>query len=200
MELEQLIASKMDKIYQNIFISDNVSFERVTDRLRQLKGIDVAVSTDEYKSGNLFIDEKAAIKYWNYDLGTFAFELYSNNLPSGFGWFCPERTDLLTTHYMLIWPRSQDAQLKKLIQIEYMLISKKCLWDILYSLGIKKSNDLIIPMFEMSKNTDEKIRNQIADGICVVYSKNIFPEQPINIVLSKHILEENCILHEVIRY
>ena len=66
---EQIMSQFLDKYFYNAI--NPTSFERVQDKGRQVKGIDVVM---EINGKTYSIDEKAAIRYTN-GLKTFALEL-----------------------------------------------------------------------------------------------------------------------------
>lgn len=187
--LESFIGSIMDKIYKK----NNFNTERVYDALQQKKGVDVI-----FRKGNkeFYIDEKAAIKYYNKNLLTFSFELAST---LNIGWFSENNNFVKTTHYILIYPKATKRDLSDLYEIEYILISKKKLWQYLKSINFPTEKDIIEKLKNIPVNKYGKKQIIFSPEIKIVYSLNIIPEKPLNIVINKNLLYKLSYLHKTIK-
>lgn len=145
------------------------------------------------KIKKIFVDEKAATKYLNKNLKTFSFELISENNPNRTGWLLNENN--ITTHYAIIYPKSKINDLNNLDSLEWILISKEKILNILYNNII--FDDALYNIYSdiyLNKKTNRhEIYICCYDEISkkylklkMVWSKNIFPEQPVNILFDKN--------------
>lgn len=173
-------------------------FERVFDKTRQLQGIDVIFRSNENSDSKILIDEKAATKFLNKKLNTFSFELYSENNRNKIGWLL--NSNIKTTHYAIIYPRSKNNDISKLDSLEWILIDKKKIIDLINS--IPNINKYIKEVYNDSYENKITGRNQYIIRLYnkdsrnnplilkLVWSKNILPERPLNILIPKYKLIE----------
>lgn len=173
-------------------------FERVFDETRQLQGIDVIFRSNKNSDSKILIDEKAATKFLNKKLDTFSFELYSENNRNKIGWLL--NPNIRTTHYAIIYPRSKNNDISKLDSLEWILIDKKKIIDLINS--IPNINKYIKEVYKDSYENKATGRNQIIIRLYkktnrnsplvlkLVWSKNILPEKPLNILIPKYKLIE----------
>lgn len=176
--------------------------ERVTDRERQVKGLDVILKRD----GKVYnIDEKAAIRYTN-GLNTFALELSFLNRKGNRvdGWLIDEKK--INDYFVFVWINKIEGELIKNVdsfkEVEVALVSKEKIMIYLESLGWDVDKLLI---------KDERIRDGIDDNLGDIkkngckfsYSERLF-EKPINILLPKQayikIADEHSIIMKSSRY
>lgn len=176
--------------------------ERVTDRERQVKGLDVILKRD----GKVYnIDEKAAIRYTN-GLKTFALELSFLNRKGDRvdGWLIDEKK--INDYFVFVWINKIEGELIENVdsfkEIEVALVSKEKIMIYLESLGWDVDKLLI---------KDERIRDGIDDNLGDIkkngckfsYSERLF-EKPINILLPKQayikIADEHSIIMKSSRY
>lgn len=176
--------------------------ERVTDRERQVKGLDVILKRD----GKVYnIDEKAAIRYTN-GLKTFALELSFLNRKGNRvdGWLIDEKK--VNDYFVFVWINKIEGELIENVdsfkEIEVALVSKEKIMIYLESLGWDVDKLLI---------KDERIRDGIDDNLGDIkkngckfsYSERLF-EKPINILLPKQayikIADEHSIIMKSSRY
>ena len=176
--------------------------ERVTDRERQVKGLDVILKRD----GKVYnIDEKAAIRYTN-GLKTFALELSFLNRKGNRvdGWLIDEKK--VNDYFVFVWINKIEGELIENVdsfkEVEVALVSKEKIMIYLESLGWDVDKLLI---------KDERIRDGIDDnmgdikknGCKFSYSERLF-EKPINILLPKQayikIADEHSIIMKSSRY
>lgn len=178
---EQIMSQFLDKYFYNAI--NPTSFERVQDKGRQVKGIDVVM---EINGKTYSIDEKAAIRYTN-GLKTFALELSFLNRKGILqeGWLTDERK--INDYFVFVWiNKIEDTLIKdisSLKDIDVALVSKNKIMEHLESIGWTKDN---------LKTKDNKIRNENdknfgninTNGCKFSYSDRLF-EKPINILLPK---------------
>lgn len=176
--------------------------ERVTDRERQVKGLDVILKRD----GKVYnIDEKAAIRYTN-GLNTFALELSFLNRKGNRvdGWLIDEKK--VNDYFVFVWINKIEGELIENVdsfkEVEVALVSKEKIMIYLESLGWDVDKLLI---------KDERIRDGIDDNLGDIkkngckfsYSERLF-EKPINILLPKQayikIADEHSIIMKSSRY
>jgi hypothetical protein len=176
--------------------------ERVTDRERQVKGLDVIIKRD----GKVYnIDEKAAIRYTN-GLKTFALELSFLNRKGDRvdGWLIDEKK--VNDYFVFVWINKIEGELIENVdsfkEVEVALVSKEKIMIYLESLGWDVDKLLI---------KDERIRDGIDDNLGDIkkngckfsYSERLF-EKPINILLPKQayikIADEHSIIMKSSRY
>lgn len=178
---EQIMSQFLDKYFYNAI--NPTSFERVQDKGRQVKGIDVVMEIN----GNTYsIDEKAAIRYTN-GLKTFALELSFLNRKGILqeGWLTDERK--INDYFVFVWINKIEDTLiediSSLKDIDVALVSKNKIMEYLESIGWTK---------DKLKNKDNQIRNENdkkfgninTNGCKFSYSDRLF-EKPINILLPK---------------
>lgn len=176
--------------------------ERVTDRERQVKGLDVILKRD----GKVYnIDEKAAIRYTN-GLNTFALELSFLNRKGNRvdGWLIDEKK--VNDYFVFVWINKIEGEhienVDSFKEVEVALVSKEKIMIYLESLGWDVDKLLI---------KDERIRDGIDDNLGDIrkngckfsYSERLF-EKPINILLPKQayikIADEHSIIMKSSRY
>jgi len=151
-----------------------------------LAGIDFIL---ERGSEQIILDEKAAITRLDGGLETFAFELWSENNYNHIGWFCNRK--LMTTHYGLIYPYSEQNNVFSLDSIEIYIVSKKQLQ--LYVYGELHRNGITFANLKYEMGRIPPTRNgkhyvKLNNTMKLVYSEDIIPEKPINIVIDKDFL------------
>ena len=198
MAAEAELASFLDEyLYAPLLAEGHFeSISRVHDKEHQLKGVDVVVTTGK-TTGN--IDEKAQIYYVNKNLPTFAFELqflkYGEVIE---GWFLND--GLSTDYYLLIWPQATTDSIYELTKetftrLDALMISKKKLRSRLEELGLSKAV-LMQKAAELRRN---RVYGKTATGHKGIYyylsDSRKYVEAPINIVVSKAILQELATAH-----
>lgn len=178
---EQIMSQFLDKYFYTAI--NPTTFERVQDKGRQVKGIDVVMEINEKIYS---IDEKAAIRYTN-GLKTFALELSFLNRGGIIqeGWLTDERK--INDYFVFVWINKIENTLIKdissLKDVDVALVSKNKIMEHLESIGWTK---------EKLKTKDNQIRNENdinfgdinTNGCKFSYSNRLF-EKPINILLPK---------------
>lgn len=185
----EFLNSKMDEIYSK----NGYHFARNYDRELQIHGVDLICSN---KDITYYIDEKAAIKYYNIQLNTFSFEVGSNVAK---GWFREDNNYVITTHYVLIYPKAYSKDLSDMYEIEYIIIKKDSIWDYLHKVGVGDIYSIKDILSKANINEWGKKSVYVSKGVKVVHSLNIRPEQPINIVINKEILKSLSNKHEIVK-
>jgi hypothetical protein len=178
---EQIMSQFLDKYFYNAI--NPTSFERVQDKERQVKGIDVVM---EINDKTYSIDEKAAIRYTN-GLKTFALELSFLNRKGILqeGWLTDERK--INDYFVFVWiNKIEDTLIKNissLKDIDVALVSKNKIMEHLESIGWTKDN-LKTKDNKIRNENDKKFGNINTNGCKFSYSDRLF-EKPINILLPK---------------
>ena len=195
MSAEAQLACFMDKyLYSNF--PNNEAFDnirRIDDKREQLNGVDVEFIGKDGK--HYCVDEKAQLYYLNQDLPTFAFEiLFKRNGYDTTGWLCND--SLKTDLYMLIWPFATQDTPKgitwdKFTKADCLLIQKKRLLKMLSDKGLSIEEMLDGARRIRRSGKTGKIPIAGLRGI-YYYASNPqrYREAPINIVISKNILNE----------
>lgn len=206
---EQLLAKWLDEyFYKKInlneyeiktkFISERpIERGRAREREAQKQGIDIVykIKTNEV----LLVDEKAQLNYLNNPLPTFAFEVSykrqngKNELAEG--WFVDD--DLETTHYLLIYPHSDQVENQYEItdygqfsETELVLVEKSALKEKLQSIGIDSEVVKEKAMGMVETDTRKMTFDNLDDSqVYLIKTKNL-AEEPVNVVIRKHILNE----------
>lgn len=181
----------LNKYLDRLYEKEEWNFERVLDKERQLMGIDVIFRPQNYNGKELLVDEKAATKFLNKELNTFSFELRSENNEEKTGWLISSKSK--TTHYAIIYPHSKTNKINELDSLEWMLIERQKIIDIINKIPNfknyiekvyddccenKYTNQFIIRMYNKTNRRNPLI-------LKLVWSKNIFPERPLNILFPK---------------
>ena len=176
--------------------------ERVTDRERQVKGLDVILKRD----GKVYnIDEKAAIRYTN-GLNTFALELSFLNRKGNRvdGWLIDEKK--VNDYFVFVWINKIEGELIENVdsfkEVEVALVSKEKIMIYLESLGWDVDK-LLIKDERIRDGIDDNFGNIKENGCKFSYSERLF-EKPINILLPKQayikIADEHSIIMKSSRY
>lgn len=132
-EHEKNMRNALNEIYRE----NGFAIERMDDRESQLKGIDLFM----YKDNICWVvDEKAATSRNDAytKLRTFCFEIAAPNNLDGIGWLYQE--DKETTHYALIYPKSEDGFIT-LDSVEILFVPKRTILELLFNEGIAGPRD-----------------------------------------------------------
>ena len=184
MRAEQIVRSYVSQLYT----AHGFEYAYTDMRDMQIGGVDVSlidVDREQY-----YVDEKAAISRLDGSLNTFAFEVCTKNNPSHTGWLLNPLAK--NTHYGLIYMKSKANDVNQIDKMEVFIVDKDDIIneiDILLSgSGIQMKN-----LENIAKNGREshgKRYISLAQGAKIVYSENIIPEQPVNILIPKDTLQE----------
>ena len=162
--------------------------ERITDKKRQLSGVDIICKHGDIP-GELLIDEKAATSWANREIGTFAFELsFLLGEREIEGWFLERDRKSETTHWLCVWPRTSGGQINSvedIISAEVVLIECKSLRR--WARRIAGKSTIYLEDCIQNLRNSREIREMEWAGLRVIISRNL-PEQPINLLVPKEIL------------
>ena len=149
-------------------------FERVNDRERQVKGVDVIFDIGDK---HYVADEKAAVRYRN--LKTFSLELSFVNKRGEVqdGWLISDKME--NNSYVLIWVDEQDGK----ESVTIALVMKEKILRYLRDLGWTKDN-LERKMSLIRNGESEYMGNIYRDGCKFSFSEQLV-EKPINVLLSR---------------
>ena len=127
---EKVIGQYLDKYYYSTFTT---SISRNNDRETQIHGLDLTITST---TNNVYtIDEKAAVKWANKNLNTFAFEVDSLNKNGELydGWFMTNTSEALNDYWLLVWVDSAKTSNFKTIeevqQVTVSLLKKQDIYD-----------------------------------------------------------------------
>ena len=162
--------------------------ERITDKKRQLSGVDIICRHGDIP-GELLIDEKAATSWANREIGTFAFELsFLLGEREIEGWFLERDRKSETTHWLCVWPRTSGGQINSvedIISAEVVLIECKSLRR--WARRIAGKSTIYLEDCIQNLRNSREISEMEWAGLRVIISRNL-PEQPINLLVPKEIL------------
>lgn len=184
---DSISESIVSKLTNCVYLDYGYKPTWINDPWYQLRGIDVVLMKDgiEYT-----VDEKAAVTRLDGNLNTFAFELYTSNNRGNIGWFVNK--NCINNYYSLIYLTSFTNNIREINKIECILLNK---YKILHNVK-KELNRLNIHFYnilDIFENINEKNNGKkyikINNYMRIVYSLNILPERPINILLDKTYLK-----------
>lgn len=157
------------------------------------RGIDVVLQIPG-SSSKLWVDEKAATRYWNRNLDTYVCELTCDRTKNGYGWFAKENNGYMAnTHLLFIWVKALEKELIHISSLEFMVVNKHDLQQyFMLASGMTTEDDTKEYLQTIEWDEEEKCR--INEDL---YLKrcDIFPEYPVNAIFSKAILERLAIEH-----
>lgn len=165
------------------------NFERVNDRERQVVGIDTIF---DFNGNHYACDEKAAIRYINKNLKTFAFELSFLNRSGCLtdGWLLSDKK--VNNSFLLVWI---DKAKKDIIEssddievAQLCLVRRDAILEHLDSLGWSIEN-LSRKDMEIRSGEDCCLGDIYKDHVKFSYSRKLF-EKPINVLLPREKLVE----------
>ena len=182
---ERAVAKFLDyHLYPKHFQSTN----RVNDKERQLAGIDL-FATHKDIDGEMKIDEKAATSWSHREIHTFAFELsfILGGKEIG-GWFLDKENSGQTTHWLCIWPRSENKGISSVSDIlwaEALLIEVRKLRNWVRRMAGKA--DFTIEEAITNLRSDSTITEVMWGNLRVIISRGL-PERPVNLLITKDVL------------
>lgn len=151
-----------------------------------MAGLDVSL----VKNGIWYlVDEKASITRLDGNLSTFAFELYTSNNVDNIGWFVNKKCK--NNYYSLIYLTSSANNIQKIDKIECILLNKDRIFKEVKSELDKKNihfNNILDVMSEIPIASNGKKYLRLNRYMKIVYSLNVIPERPINVVIDKQYL------------
>lgn len=176
-ERTERVSKKIDEILR----AEEILFIRNYDAKLQKKGVDLITFPTGVPRN---VDEKYAINYWNKNLKTYSFEIYSTNNVKNNGWFTSDNN--ITQDYMLVWLKATDESLENIYQLEMAFIEKDAIVNYLAENGVDL-NTILDEFFENCTEKENKKEMIINRNIKVVQSLK-FLEAPVNIIISKDVL------------
>lgn len=173
----------------NFYKKHTKYFDRITDKERQVKGIDTTFMINDK---TYICDEKAAIRYINKGLGTFSLELSfigrNDNLREG--WLIDEKH--VNNSFLFVWIDKAKKDMldstSDIEQLEIALVDRRKILNYLEKLGWSKEK-LVIKSQKMRENERELAGNLRKNGCKFVCSKHLV-EQPVNVLMSRDKLKE----------
>lgn len=172
----------MDQVYRDYGYVPIYNHNRNT----QLRGLDVTLTKD---GQTYLVDEKAAITRLDGGLRTFVFELYTSNNKNNIGWFVNKNCK--NNYYSLIYLTSFANSIQKIDKIERLLLNKgKVLKEVLSELDKRniRFNNILDIMSEIPVASNGKKYLRLNKYMKIVYSLNVIPEKPINVIIDKQYL------------
>lgn len=186
---DEKCAEIVSQFLEKHFYNKTENYEKIDDREKQLQGVDVIFF---FNNKQYICDEKAAIRYVNKGLQTFAFEL--SFLGKGDklidGWLISNTK--INNSFLCIWIDKADYDILEDVddikELEIALIDKQVLVDYLQSLGWTV-NKLHIKADRMRKNFNEPQGDININGCRFVCSRKL-AEKPVNVLVSREKLKE----------
>lgn len=182
MQAEIAVSKLMDTVYRE----NGYMPCWIVDRESQMAGLDVSL----VKNGIWYlVDEKAAITRLDGILSTFAFELYTSNNKDNIGWFVNKKCK--NNYYSLIYLTSFANSIQKIDKIECILLNKDRIFKEVKSELDKKNihfNNILDVMSKIPIASNGKKYLRLNRYMKIVYSLNVIPERPINVVIDKQYL------------
>ena len=179
------VEQKTSKILDQYYTKQGIKFERVTDKERQIKGIDLILFGKSGKS--IKIDEKAkyrGLQKEGAQLNSYSFEvtrLCSDGVRRD-GWFIDKKIE--TDYYCYAFPKLDNGSIKPKMQVD--LFSKK---DII---AIIEKETTLSYIEQAAHMMDVKGTRLIPFKNFALYRTPAakLPEEPINIVMSRELIEK----------
>lgn len=173
-----------DFLDEKFYPTTTANANRVYNVEDQVKGIDITFNLNDK---DYICDEKAAVKYVNKSLQTFALELSfinrGNHLQDG--WLLNE--DNVNNSYMFIWidKAKKDVLTNKddIQELQLALVGKDSIMTYLNGLGWNKNN-LIYKSQRIRENPSENKGDLYKNG-CRFFYSSYFVEEPVNILLPR---------------
>lgn len=187
----------LSKLTKSAYEGRGYSVERCTDYENQIRGIDWVLRKD---GEEWLVDEKAAITRLDGNLQTFAFELYCEKNYNSYGWLINPSS--LTTHYSLVYPHSVLGNIYQIDDMQIVLIEKNVVKDyVIAQLHNHNVHFNTIKYIMEQQNSYHGRHSLFLSKDCkLVYSEYIYPEQPINAIVSKDFLVRNSVDYFSVNY
>lgn len=186
---EKVVGEYLDKYFYSTWTS---TITRNTDKETQIKGLDLTVTS----TNNIVytIDEKAAVKWTNKDLQTFAFEIDSLNKNGDLynGWFMTATKDAANDFWMLVWiDKANEVSFTKvgdIQQVTVSLIKKTDVYNYMHrknitGIDLKNAANDLRENFKYNNN----YKNSYINGYKITIQPNV-SEHATNILLPRKTL------------
>ena len=163
-KISNLVSSYLDK---HFFKIETSNFERVTDKERQLQGIDVIF---DLNGQHYVCDEKSATDYINKNLPSFIVEIEHMGGPNfdliREGWFVSK--NCVNNTYLFIWVNKADSDkpthIDEIHEVEIALVQKDKIQKYLEAKGWPEDRLKENAVKIRNKNSDAIIGNLYKDG------------------------------------
>lgn len=183
----------LEKFMNGIYEQNGYNFERITETRLQTKGVDIIHMEGANKHR---VDEKYAINYYNKDLHTFSFEIYSRNNADSKGWLVSD--NMITDDYAVLWFRANE-DFSVITKYDMCIIPKKAIMDLIYEAGYYDGMvtdflrywDYIYKLkpdsfyYEKGEGKSHRRYYDMRRGLKLCQSVG-YSEQPINILIPKN--------------
>ena len=173
------------------FYSSCSDVERIYTKKEQVKGVDIKFT---FNGKRYICDEKAAIRYVNQNLKTFALELsfIDRNGDEHDGWLIDE--EKINNSFMFIWLDKADKDtihsIDDIKELELMIVSRDKIIEYLNGLGWT-INKLKKKCIRLRTKSNEIFGSIDRDGLKFAYSDRLV-EKPINVLLNREIYRKIC--------
>lgn len=173
--------------------------EWVNDRDRQVRGVDIILTSAADGLDHAKTDIKSAVKYSDRYLPTYSLELsfINKGLKEQTGWLLDDRLE--TEYYLLLYPHSGKhyTDIKTVDDIDYIdyyLVKKEDILRFLLSRGYGKEEllDVSASMREEYDGGSKLIRESKSENFHFSLSGNM-PEKPINVVVKRRVYDRYAI-------
>ena len=131
---------RMEKAFDIIYREKGYNIRRERRRKQQFAGTDVYIEGAPWANNKcVIIDEKVATDYKHayVNLKSFCIELLCKNNPGQLGWIF--KKDSVTDYYIFAWVDTDD-DFRTIKAIEYVVVERKKILELLRSVGIKSRN------------------------------------------------------------
>lgn len=187
--VEQELCKFLDNsLYRHHYFAD---VQRISDKEKQLKGIDIQFSIPCKKLYQIKVDEKAQLKkeYIGNPLDTFSLELsfLDTNKDRQTGWFLDDNKE--TQFYFFIWIIDADNNYymkeNEINEIAFCLVEKKKIIEYLENNNITK--EILLAKDKIIRETNRYGQfEKNSKPFYFFFSTNI-AEQPINLIMNKKV-------------
>ena len=186
---EKVVGKYLDNYFYSTWTTD---IERNNDKETQIKGLDLTVTST---NNNVYtIDEKAAIKWTNKELNTFAFEVDALNKNGDLynGWFMTSTKDAANDYWMLIWiDKANEVRFTNVDDIQQVTVSLVKKTDIYNWLHRKNITGIDLKNATADLRENFNYNNNYKSSYINGYKLTIQPnvsEHATNILLPRNIL------------
>lgn len=196
---EKVIGQFLDAYYYPTF---STTIDRNTDKETQIHGLDITVTSS---NNNVYtIDEKAAVKWANKQLNTFAFEVDSldKNGKLYNGWLMTSTNDAVNDYWLLAWIDSATTtnfnNVNDVEQITVSLIKKTDLYNWLHKKHIDgKSLKAVANNLRSNFNYNNNNTYTIINGLKVTIQPKV-SEHAINILIPRKVLTSDVATYSAV--
>lgn len=186
---EKVVGKYLDDYFYSTWTTD---ITRNNDKATQIKGLDLTVTSTNNKIYT--IDEKAAVKWTNKQLQTFAFEIDSLDKNGDLynGWFMTSTKDAMNDYWLLVWVDKANVDVFKteddIQQLTVSLINKQDVYNWMHRKNIT-GMDLLNAASDLRDNFNYNNNHKCSwiNGYKLTIQPNV-SEHAINILIPRNIL------------